>query len=264
MGGAGERDRGWPVTTSSAPDVGLVLAAAMAPGTFAPSLSARTALDQGLVTGLATGLHFLLAAGAQDALVATARFLVDGTPSPAARRTATIAVDAAAVPVGLAVLRALPPRADDPLRGVVRQAAWRLGSAGLGGALLSGAQAGTRALDDRLRLGGRLARCPSHFPSASPSPMSSSGSGRARRPSTDGGRSAAAVQSLAVATGIVGCLAGVAYGERALTELLARRLAGVLPGPPSCGGWPATPASWPAWGSAPPRCGTGRCGGSSR
>jgi uncharacterized membrane protein len=39
------------------------------------------------------------------------------------------------------------------------------------------------------------------------------------------------VQSLAVATGIVGCLAGVAYGEHALTELLARRLAEVLPGP---------------------------------
>jgi uncharacterized membrane protein len=77
--------------------VGLVIAAATVPGTFAPSLSARTALDQGLVTGLATGLHFLLAAGAQDALVATARFLVDGTPSPAARRTTTIAVDAAAV-----------------------------------------------------------------------------------------------------------------------------------------------------------------------
>src|SRR5829696_5210466 len=140
MGGAGRRSRGWTGTTSSAPDVGLVLAAAMAPGTIAPSLSARSALDQGLVTGLATGLHFLLAAGAQDALVATARFLVDGTPSPAAHRTATIAVDAAAVPVGLAVLRAFPPRAGDPLRGVLRQAAWRLGATGLSAALLGGAE----------------------------------------------------------------------------------------------------------------------------
>src|SRR4051812_23174837 len=101
MGGAGRRSGGWSGTTSRAPDVGLVLAAAMAPGSFAPSLSPRTALDQGLVTGLATGLHFLLAAGAKDALEATARFLLDGTPSPAARRTATIAVDAAAVPLGL-------------------------------------------------------------------------------------------------------------------------------------------------------------------
>src|SRR4029453_7280552 len=114
----GRHSRGWPATTSSAPDVGLVLAAAMAPGTFAPSLSRRTALDQGLVTGLATGLHFLLAAGAQDALVATGRFLVDGTPSPAARRIATIAVDAAAVPLGLSVRRGLPPRGGEPRRGV--------------------------------------------------------------------------------------------------------------------------------------------------
>ena len=73
--------------TSGAPDVGLVVAAAMAPGTFAPSLSPRSALDQGLVTGLSTGLHYLLAAGAQDALVATARFLGDGArPRPRCAR----------------------------------------------------------------------------------------------------------------------------------------------------------------------------------
>src|SRR3954469_24679335 len=89
--GSGRRSRARAPVTSTAPDVGLVVAAAMAPGTFAPSLSSRTALDQGLVTGLATGLHFLLAAGAQDALVATARFLVDGTRPPTAHRTATIA-----------------------------------------------------------------------------------------------------------------------------------------------------------------------------
>src|SRR5215212_4558824 len=102
---------------STAPEVGLVIAAAMAPGTFAPSLSARSAVDQGLATGLATGLHYLLAAGAQDALEATARFLTDGATSPAARRAGTMAVDSAAVPLGLAMLGALPPRADDPLRG---------------------------------------------------------------------------------------------------------------------------------------------------
>ena len=143
---------------SSAPGVGVVMAAATVPGTFAPSLSHRSALDQGLVTGLATGLHYLLAAGGQDVLEAAARFLTDGSTSPVVRRAGAIAVDAAAVPLGLLVLRALPPRADDPLRGAVRQAAWRLGATGLCGALLGGAGLGTRALDDRLRLGGRLAR----------------------------------------------------------------------------------------------------------
>jgi uncharacterized membrane protein len=212
--------------------VGLVVAAATAPGTFAPSLSARSALDQGLVTGLSTGLHFLLATGAQDALVATARFLLGGTPSPVALRTATIAVDAAAVPVGLAVLRAFPPR-EDPLRGAVRQAAWRLGATGLGGALLGGAELGAHALDDRLRLGGRLAAVPLALPV---------GLGiayvvdRARAAedaeATEGADTAPPLSSAGIAAGVVGCLAGVAYGEHALTDLLARRLAAVLPGPP--------------------------------
>jgi uncharacterized membrane protein len=131
MDGAERRSRGWSGTTRSAPDVGLVVAAATAPGTFAPSRSPRSAVDQGLVTGLGTGLQFLLTAGAQDALVAVARFLTGGGPSPTAQRGSTIVVDCAAVPLGLAVL----------------------GATGLAGALLGGAEAGARALDDRLRLG---------------------------------------------------------------------------------------------------------------
>jgi uncharacterized membrane protein len=209
-----------------------VVAAATAPGTFAPSLSPRSPLDQGLVTGLATGLHFLLSVGAQDALVATARVLVGGARSPAAQRAGTMALDCAAVPAGLAVLRAFPPRADDPLRGAVRQAAWRLGAAGLSGALLGGAQLGTRALDDRLRLGGRLAAVPLAVPV---------GLGVAyvldriraggQAESTGGARAPSPLSSLAVASGVVGSLAGVAYGEHALSDLAGRRLAAVLPGP---------------------------------
>ncbi|MGY1631120.1 alpha/beta-hydrolase family protein [Geodermatophilus sp. SYSU D01186] len=217
----------------SPPDVALLLAAATAPGTFARSLSPRSALDQGLVTGLATGLQYLLSVGAQDVLEATARTLVRGTPSPAARRAGTIAVDCAAVPVGLAVLRALPPRADDPLRGAVRQTAWRLGATGLSGALLGGAQLGAHALDDRLRLGGRLAAVPLAVPV---------GLGlayvldriRADRPagSTDESEGPPALSSLAVASGIVGSLAAAGYAEHVVSDLAARRLAAVLPGPP--------------------------------
>jgi uncharacterized membrane protein len=212
--------------------VGLVLAAATAPGTFAPSLSARTALDQGLVTALSTGLHFLLAAGAQDALAATARFLLGGTSSAAARRTATIAVDAAAVPLGLAVLRALPAREADPVRGVTRQAAWRLGATGLGGALLGGAEAGVQSLDTRLGLGGRLAAVPLAVPvglgTAYVVDRLRAGEHAARAAGVD---AAPPLSSLGVAAGLVGSLAGVAYGEHALTDLVARRLARVLPGP---------------------------------
>ena len=52
--------------------VGLVVAAAKIPETFAPGLSRRSAVDQGLVTGLATGVHYLLAVGTQEALQAGA------------------------------------------------------------------------------------------------------------------------------------------------------------------------------------------------
>jgi uncharacterized membrane protein len=219
--------------TGSAPDIGLVLAAAMAPGTFAPSLSPRSTVDQGIVTGLATGLHYLLAAGAQDALVATARFLAGGAPSPAALMRTAIAVDAAAVPLGLVVLRALPPRADDPVRGVVRQAAWRLGATGLGGALLGGARVGAHRLDERLLLGGRLPSLPLAIPVGLALAYVLDRVRAAEHealPETPDGP--AELTSLAVATGVVGALAGAAYGEHAVVDLVAHRLAAVLPGPP--------------------------------
>jgi uncharacterized membrane protein len=205
----------------------------MAPGTFAPSLSPRSAVDQGLVTGLATGLHYLLAAAAHDSLETTARFLTGEQASPAARRAGTVAVGCAAVPLGAAVLRALPPRAGHPVRGVARQVAWRLGATGLAGALLTGAQTASGALDARLRLGGRLASVPLAIPvglalayatdrmrAVGPAGEVAGGSPPPQR-----------LESLAVATGIVGCLAGAARGEHLLTEHTARRLAGALPGP---------------------------------
>ncbi|MGY1802217.1 alpha/beta-hydrolase family protein [Blastococcus sp. SYSU D00922] len=229
---AGRRSGGR--TGSTATDVGLVVAAATAPGTFAPSLSARTVVDQGLVTGLSTGLHYLLTAAAQDVLEAAARSLAgDGTTPSRARGGALVAVDGAAVPVALAVLRALPPRAEDPLRGAVRQAAWRLGATGLGGALLGAAQLGTQALDARWRLHGRLAA----FPLAVPVGLGTAyaldrlaARGHREQPATSSGPSP--LSSLAVATGIVGGVGAAAYGEQAVADLVARRLGAALPGPP--------------------------------
>jgi uncharacterized membrane protein len=208
----------------------------MAPGTFARSLSPRSALDQGLVTGLATGLHYLLTALAQDALEATARFLADGTPSPAAQRARTIAVDGAAVPLGLAVLRAFPPRAEDPLRGALRQAAWRLGASGFSGALLGGARFGAHALDERLGARGRLASVPLALPVglgvAYVTDRLRAGEHAGSRDATAATAAPPALSSLGVATGVVGGLAGLAYGEHAVTDLVARRAAAALPGPP--------------------------------
>src|SRR4051812_23757811 len=171
--GAGRRPAGpspGPVAPDSAPDVGLLVAAAMAPETFAPSLSSRSALDQGLVTGLATGLHYLLSVGTQDLLEAAGDLLPDrsggraGTSAPRGRGR-TLAADCVVIPLGLAVTWSLPPRpGESAARGVVRQVAWRFGATGLGGALLVGAEAGVRTLDARVGAGGHLASIPLAVP----------------------------------------------------------------------------------------------------
>src|SRR4051794_41936933 len=110
--GRQSRARLHPVSTS--PEVGLVVAAATAPGTFAPSLSPRSSLDQGLVTGLATGLHYLLTTAAEDLLDATARFVAGG-PSPAgARPAAPIPLPGAAGAPGGAAPPGPPPPPPPP------------------------------------------------------------------------------------------------------------------------------------------------------
>jgi uncharacterized membrane protein len=220
-------------SADSAADVGLLVAAATAPGTFSSSLSGRSAVDQGIVTGLATGLHYLLSVSTQDTLAAVARSLADGNPDPAGVAARTIAVDCAAVPIGLAVMRSLPPRPGEPLmRGIVRQAAWRFGATGLGGALLIGVETAVRRLDARLGLGGRLAS----IPLAVPIGLGVSYLLERRRvqpgaADEDAFDSPSALRSLAAATGVVGSLTGGAYGERLLADLAGRRLAAVLPGP---------------------------------
>src|SRR5438270_4140985 len=84
------------VAEATPPGVALFVAAAATPGTFARSLSERSARDQGLVTGMSLALHYLLAVGTQDTLAAAARFL-DGTRT--GQRTRVVAADVAAIPI---------------------------------------------------------------------------------------------------------------------------------------------------------------------
>ncbi len=224
-----------PTSPDTGVSAGLLITSALAPGTFARSLSARTALDQGIVTGLASGLQYLLTVGTQDALQAAAAELAGarGDDRWARQRALTLVADLAVVPLGLAVQRALPSRPGQPLsRGLLRQTGWRLMVTGIGGALLVATQAGARALDARLRAGGRVEA----FPVAVPvglalayvlerrrvaAPAQEEGSGPDRPP---------AAQSLAIAGGVVGGLAAAGYGEHLLASLAGRELASVLPG----------------------------------
>src|SRR5262245_57852231 len=116
-------------------NVGLLVASAAAPGTFASSLAPRSALDQGLVTALSTGLHYLLTLGAQDTLQALAELATGPTATQAQQlarhRNLTLLADLAAVPLGFALQRALPPRPGEPvLRGLLRQTGWRFAVTG--------------------------------------------------------------------------------------------------------------------------------------
>ncbi len=220
--------------------VGLVVAAAQVPGTFAPGLTPRSDVDQGLTTALSTGLHYLLALGTQDALQAAAAELAR-TPvagrwsDPVTRaRALTLAADLAAVPLGLALRRALPTRPGEAMaRGAARQTGWRTASTGVAALSLEAARTGLRLLDDRLDAGGRVARLPVAVPLGLA--IAFALDRRRRVPPDDGTQDPQRpplARSLLVAGGVEGILAAVAYGEHLLATTVSRRLAAQLPGGP--------------------------------
>ena len=230
----------------AAPDtgvsVGLLLASAFAPGTFARSLSARSAMDQGMVTGLSTGLHYLLTVGSQDALQAAAaelaqkRSLRSGRDAVRRQRAYTVGADLAVIPLGLALRYALPSAPGEAMmRGLLRQAGWRFAVTGVGGALLIGTRAVLEGIDARVGARGRIAA----FPVAVPlglgvafvlerqrvaAPESTAASAEEQR--------AAPLRSLAISAGVVGGLAVAAYGEHAVATQAGSRLSRLLPGGP--------------------------------
>src|SRR4051812_25111463 len=140
--------------------IGLLMASAFAPGTFAQSLSARSSTDQGLVTGLSTGMHYLLTVAAQDAIQAAAAELAAKRSTGSVRdgirrdRAYTVGADLAVIPLGLALRYAMPSQPGEAMmRGLLRQAGWRLAVTGVGGTLFLG----TRTVLERIdgKLGGR-------------------------------------------------------------------------------------------------------------
>ena len=131
-----------------AEQTGMLVAAALAPATFTRSLGPRSPVDQGIVTGIVAALTYATTVGTQDALAALARI---GSSGPEHARRRMLLVDLAAIPLGLALPRALPVRdGESPVRSLARQAAWRSGLTGLGSALVLGSEmtlariAGTR------------------------------------------------------------------------------------------------------------------------
>jgi uncharacterized membrane protein len=217
--------------------VGLVVAAAKIPETFAPGLAPRSAVDQGLVTGLATGVHYLLAVGAQDVLRGLATEMAGRSATWAdvatRQRVLTLGVDLAAIPTGLALRRWLPPRPGETMaRGWVRQAGWRAATTGVAVLSLELTRAVLRGVDQRVGAGGRLASLPIALPVGIALAFvldrrrgpagGDAGVGEVSSPSV--------TRSALVAAGVEGALAGVAYGEHRLADATAEVLAARLPG----------------------------------
>ncbi|MEO6821052.1 MAG: alpha/beta-hydrolase family protein [Candidatus Nanopelagicales bacterium] len=221
--------------------VALLVAAESAPGTFAPSLSARTWKDQGLITALSTGTAYLLAIVGHDVLEvigeAGAPYVPERWGRTAAEREqlAILATELAAVPVAMAVGRILAARPGEALaRGLARQSAWRLGVAGLGGGLLAFGQLGAAALDARTGSRVRLARLPVAVPLGLGVALVRQRLRHQESPDSVAGdlTSGSPVLGAAAAVGAVAVLTAVAYGESLTGNALASAASSVLPGSP--------------------------------
>jgi len=219
--------------------VGIVVAAGVVPTTFTRSLSERTWKDQGLITGLATGTHFLLTVMAQDVIDSAGTAVSTVLPFPDAwtpeqrQRAATLLLDVAAVPVGLGVVAFLGTRENEPtLRAVARQAGWRFGLTGLGATILAGVLAAQHGLDTRLDADGRIERLPLAIPVAL---VTSAAIERMRQRDTPPEHVADPARSnpllgLAAGAGVVLALSALTIGESRLARALGSVGSRVLPG----------------------------------
>ncbi|HET7800008.1 MAG TPA: alpha/beta-hydrolase family protein [Humibacillus xanthopallidus] len=225
--------------------VGLVMAAAMTPPTLAPSLSKRSWQDQGIITGLSTGSHYLLTLAAQDVIDVAATFAARSAPFPAGwseaqrRSVAALTSEVGGIPVGLGLAAYLDRGGvSTPAQGAVRQAGWRLGTTALCGSVLLAAKAGAKALDRAVGADGRIASLPLSIPVGL---LTAAVIERARavapEPTTDGADLAArptdevpTLPGLAAGAAVIAVLWGTGWVERWTAEQVRRLAPGPTPG----------------------------------
>ena len=228
-----------PEIVGRGPQVGLVVASATVPATFARSLSERTWLDQGIITGLATGTHYLISVVAQDAIDIGGAALAKVLPFPPSwsdaerRRAAILLLDVTVVPVGFGLAALFRFRDDDTrVRTLLRQFGLRLGVTGTGATLLAGTLSAMTSLDDLLGAGGRLTRFPVGVPVGLATSVVVEHLRQQQSPPehpTDPA-SASPVAGLAAGMGIVLSLSGIATAEEWVARQLGAVGGRVLPG----------------------------------
>lgn len=218
-----------------AQQVGLVAASAVSAGTFARSLGPRSAVDQGIITGLSTTLTYVLTVGSQDVIT-----LLAGT-GPGDGRGRILLADALAVPLGIALQRALPARPEERvLRSLIRQAGWRASLTGVGALVAAGVDTAMDRADPERRVPRLLVAAPVGFAAATllslqrrrdtPDEPFAGESGAAAVPDFVPGPPVAA--SVATGAAVVGTITGVVLGEQALASLISSQVLERLPGSP--------------------------------
>jgi len=219
--------------------VGLVLASAAVPGTFTRSLSERTWIDQGLITGLATGTHFLLTVMAQDAIDAGGTALSTALPFPATwtdlqrDQAATLLLDLAVVPLGFGLVAYIGHRSNETAaRGLLRQLGWRTAVTGVGATILAASLATTGWLDDALGANGKIEKFPLAIPVGIATALVLERLRQRETPAehySDPARSSPLL-GLAAGAGVVLTLAGLTIGEARAARALGTVGSRVLPG----------------------------------
>lgn len=214
---------------------GTLVAAAVMPITFQPTLMPRSGLDQALITGISTSLNYAFAALIQDSIEAVALRGAGRTdPARVDRRTwrrASIGLDLAAIGAGLAAQSALRPRPGERLpRGGARTAAWWLSATGLSGAVVGVLQ----------ELTGRRGDTQDHSLPVAPfagAALAAVNDYRRRRwearfpeVAADEDARASAARSFAMSLGVSAALTGLAAGERLFAAGVGNVLERGLPG----------------------------------
>jgi len=216
---------------------GLLVAAAAAPGTFEPSLVPRDLRDQAIITGIGTTLSYVVSAAVQDsidALASTFAGRLPGADRLVRQRRASLLLDLAVIPLGIAAHRALTRRADEPmLRGLTRQLVWRTTVTGIGATLFTLTEVGTAALDRAAGARGRIARIPLGAPAGLAFGLGMEAWRRRGLPDEPATTDAPAIEPLpaAAASGAVAVAVSVAaLAERLIADGTGALLAGALPG----------------------------------
>jgi hypothetical protein len=219
--------------------VALGVASAAAPGTFAASLSDRTPLDQGIITGLAVGSHFLLTVVAQDSIDWAGSVIAPSLPLPESwslhdrERAATFLLDLAVIPAGFALVKLLPFRDPEPLwRATVRHIAWRYGVTGISATVLSAGHTISSGLDEAAGANGKIERVPLAIPLGL---LVAAGLETKRQREVPKGEDAApafndSMTAIGASAGVMLALGALAVGERKVVQSFGLYAGRRLPG----------------------------------